>query len=253
MEIAPGIRRLGKGLVNVYLLEEAGAVTIIDAGAPGYWKDLQAELAAMGRTPDDVRALLLTHAHSDHVGFAERIRRERGVPVNVHPDDAALARGEVKAVRDEHGPGSRGWSIRAIAGFAVFALSHGMARVTPIAEVGTFLDGATLDVPGAPRVIHVPGHTAGSVAFHTPARDAVFVGDAFVTRNVITGRRGPHFATTFNEDHRRAVASLARLDDLAARHVLPGHGDAWPGGLGEALRAVRESIPAELRGAAPQS
>jgi glyoxylase-like metal-dependent hydrolase (beta-lactamase superfamily II) len=91
------------------------------------------------------------------------------------------------------------------------------------------------------------------VAFHAPARDAVFVGDAFVTRNVITGRRGPHFATTFNEDHRRAVASLARLEGLAARHVLPGHGDAWAGGLGEALRAVRESIPAELRGAAPQS
>ena len=80
VEIAPGIRRLGKGLVNVYLLEEAGEVTIIDAGAPGYWKDVHAELGAMGRTPDDVRALLLTHAHADHVGFAERIRRERGAP-----------------------------------------------------------------------------------------------------------------------------------------------------------------------------
>ena len=128
-----------------------------------------------------------------------------------------------------------------------------MARVTPIAEVGTFLDGATLDVPGAPRVIHVPGHTAGSVAFHAPAHDAVFVGDAFVTRNVITGRRGPHFSTMFNADHRQAVASLARLDGLAARHVLPGHGDAWSGGLEEALRAVRASVPAELRGAPPQS
>ena len=100
MEIAAGIRRLGEGLVNVYLLEEAGEITIVDAGAPGYWKDLLAELATMGRSLDDVRALVLTHAHSDHVGFAERIRRERGVPVQVHPDDATLARGEVKPVRD---------------------------------------------------------------------------------------------------------------------------------------------------------
>ena len=247
MEIAAGIRRLGEGLVNVYLLEEAGEITIVDAGAPGYWKDLPGELATMGRSLDDVRALVLTHAHSDHVGFAERIRRERGVPVSVHPDDAALARGEVKQVRDEHGPGYRGWSIRALAGFAVFALTHGMTKVTPIAEVGTFIHGATLDVPGAPRVIHVPGHTAGSVAFHVSARDAILVGDAFVTRSVITGRRGPHFHTAFNADHRQAIASLARLDGLAARHVLPGHGDAWSGGLAEALRLVRESVPAELR------
>ncbi len=253
MEIAPGIRRIGAGLVNVYLLEEAGAVTIVDAGAPGYWNDLPDELAAMGRTLDDVRALVLTHAHADHVGFAERIRRERSVPVRVHADDAALARGEVKPVRDAMRTGRRGWSIRAIAGFAVFALTHGLARVTPIAEVGAFLDGATLDVPGTPRVVHVPGHTAGSVAFHVPARDAVFVGDAFVTRNVITGRRGPHFSTMFNADHRRTAASLARLDGLVARHVLPGHGEAWSGGLDEALRLVRESVPAELRGAAPQS
>jgi glyoxylase-like metal-dependent hydrolase (beta-lactamase superfamily II) len=247
VEVVPGIRRIGQGLVNVYLLEEAGEITIVDAGAPGYWKDLPAELAAMGRSLDDVRALVLTHAHSDHVGFAERIRRERGIPVSVHPDDAALARGEVKQTRDPNGPGYRGWSIRAIAGFAVFALGHGMTKVTPIADVGTFLDGATLNLPGAPRVVHLPGHTAGSVAFHVPARDAIFVGDAFVTRDVITGRRGPRFATTFNEDNRQAIASLARLDGLAARHVLPGHGDAWSDGLAEALRAVHESIPAELR------
>ena len=102
-------------------------ITIVDAGAPGQWQDLPDELAAMGRTLDDVRALILTHAHSDHVGFAERIRRERGVPVRVHPDDAALARGEVKPVRDPNGTGRRGWSLRAIAGFGVFALSsrHG--------------------------------------------------------------------------------------------------------------------------------
>jgi glyoxylase-like metal-dependent hydrolase (beta-lactamase superfamily II) len=247
MEIAPGIRRVGGGLVNVYLLDEAGEITIIDAGLPGHWKELAAELAAMGRSLDDVRALVLTHAHSDHVGFAERIRRERAVPVSVHADDAALARGEMKQVRDEHGPGYAGWSLRAVAGFAVFAISHGGLKVTPIAEVGTFIDGATLDVPGAPRVIHVPGHTAGSAAFHVAARDAVFVGDAFATRNVITGQRGPHLATIFNADNRQAVASLGRLDGIDARLALPGHGDAWSGGLEEAIRLVRESVPPALR------
>ena len=253
MEIAPGIRRIGsQGLVNVYLLEEAGEVTIIDAGLPGLWKELPGELAAMGRTLDDVRALVLTHAHSDHVGFAERIRRERAVPISVHADDAALARGEVKQTRDPHGPGYRGWSLRALLRFAVYGIARSMTTVVPIAEVATFIDGATLDVPGTPRVVHVPGHTAGSVVLHLEARNAMLVGDAFVTRDVITGRTGPRFFPAFNADNRQAAASLSRLDGLAARYVLPGHGDAWSGGLEEALHLVRASIPAGLSGA-PQS
>jgi glyoxylase-like metal-dependent hydrolase (beta-lactamase superfamily II) len=96
-------------------------------------------------------------------------------------------------------------------------------------------------------VIHVPGHTAGSAAFHVPSHDAIFVGDAFATRNVITGRRGPHFAAVFNADNRQAAGSLARLDAIDARFVLPGHGDPWTGGLAEAVRLVRESVPAGLR------
>ncbi len=80
MRIAEGIHRLGPGLVNAYLLAERDAVTIVDAGAPGYWRVLPAELAAMGRRLDDVHAVVLTHAHSDHIGFAERIRKERGFP-----------------------------------------------------------------------------------------------------------------------------------------------------------------------------
>jgi glyoxylase-like metal-dependent hydrolase (beta-lactamase superfamily II) len=95
VEISTGIRRLGVGMINAYLVETAGEVTIIDAGVPSYWGDLPAELAAMGRTLDDVRAVVLTHGHSDHIGFAERIRRERGTPIWVHELDAALARGEV--------------------------------------------------------------------------------------------------------------------------------------------------------------
>src|SRR5262249_61709874 len=91
-----GIHRIGdKSMINAYLVEQAGEVTIVDAGVPGYYHDIDRELAAMGRTPADVRALVLTHGHSDHIGFAERLRRERRVPVSVHeaPPRRAPGRG----------------------------------------------------------------------------------------------------------------------------------------------------------------
>ncbi len=238
MEIAPGIRRLGNGLVNVYLLEEAGSVTIVDAGLSGYYThELPAELAAMGRTLADVKAVVLTHAHSDHIGFAERIRRERQVPIRVHEADAALARGEVKATRDP--AGMKASSIRpALLGFLLYGLPRGGMRVPPILEVATYGDGATLDVPGSPRVVLVPGHTAGMAALVVASKDAVFVGDAFATRDVITGATGPRLAP-FGADLGQAFDSLSRLDGIEADLALPGHGQPWTGGLAEALARVR--------------
>ena len=114
----------------------------------------------------------------------------------------------------------------------------GSLRVTPVTELVTFTDGAILDLPGSPRIIHLPGHTPGSVAVHVPAVDAIFMGDAFTTRSVLTGAVGPRPAP-FTLDPAQAMASLAKLDSIDARWVLPGHGEAWSGGLAEALRRIR--------------
>ena len=240
MEITPGIRRIGSTKVNVYIIEDAGGVTVIDAGLPGYWDELAAELTAMGRSLDDVRAVVLTHAHDDHIGFAERMRAERGVPVRVHAGDAGRARGE-KVPRNEGGGTVRPWPVIT---FLVYAIRRGYVRTTRIRSVETFDDGATLDVPGTPRVIHVPGHTAGSVALHVPAQSSIFVGDSFITLNVVSGAIGPQLFPNFNLDNSMAMASLARYEGLEAGHVLPGHGDPWSGGLAEAVRIARASWPA---------
>jgi glyoxylase-like metal-dependent hydrolase (beta-lactamase superfamily II) len=239
--IAPRVRRIGdQSLVNAYLVEEGGAVTIIDAGAPGLWSHVLPELAAMGCGLADVRAIVLTHGHSDHVGFAERARRERGWPVWVHGVDAALARGEVPNPAAGGGPMRAGPMLR----FGWWAVRHGLFRVPHLGEVATFGDGATLDVPGAPRVIHVPGHTPGSAALHFAGHDALFVGDAMCTYAVSTGRTGPQVAP-FSADAELALASLARLEGVDASLVLPGHGEAFRGGADEAVRLARE---APLRG-----
>ncbi len=188
MQLAPSLHRLGSSsLVNSYLVEDAGAITVIDAGLRGHWKDLLRELEAMGRSPVDIRALLLTHGDVDHLGFAERLRQEHGVPVFVGEADAAEARGEVPkpaAERDR-------MRLVPMTKFLVYGLTHGGLRSTPIKEVTPIDRATTLDLPGAPQVIPLPGHTPGSVAYHVPSLDAIFMGDAMTTRSVTTGIVGP--------------------------------------------------------------
>jgi glyoxylase-like metal-dependent hydrolase (beta-lactamase superfamily II) len=240
VEVARGIRRIGSTKVNVYLIEDAGGVTVIDAGLPGYWSDVISELQLIGRSLDDVRAIILTHAHDDHIGFAERARRERGVPIRVHGDDAGRARGE-PVPKNEGGGTMRAWPVLT---FLAFGIRRGYLGTQHIGAVETFDDGATLDVPGTPRVIHVPGHTAGSVAFHLPDRSTLVVGDALITLNVVNGQTGPQMFPNFTLDNRAALASLGRFDGIEADVVLPGHGERWTGGVAEAVRIARGSRPA---------
>ncbi|HYT78090.1 MAG TPA: MBL fold metallo-hydrolase [Actinomycetota bacterium] len=236
IEIAPNIHRIGdNSIINSYLLEEAGEVTIIDAGMPGYYKDITRELDTMGRTIADVRALVLTHGHTDHIGFAERLRRERRIPVSIHEADAALARGEVPNPAKGYGPLKLGPFL----GFLWFTLLRGGFRTPKLHEVASFGDGATLDVPGNPRVVLAPGHTPGSVALHVPSLKVLFIGDAFATYAVTTGTRGPQVAP-FTADAAQAVASLTRLEGISADLILPGHGDPWTDGIQEAVRQIRQ-------------
>lgn len=238
MKLGPSLHRIGSDIVAVYLVDTPEGVTIIDAGLAGQWQELASELETMGRSLADVRGVVLTHGDSDHIGFAERLRREHGVPVYVHAADAARARGEVSTKpawgRVKVGPTAR---------FLWYALRRNGLRTTPLTEVVAVHDGDVLDLPGAPRVIGMPGHSPGSIAIHVPVADAVFVGDALTTRHVLTGAQGPQPAP-FTDDPAEALASLRRLEGLGVTWVLPGHGTPWNRGVDEAVREVSRAAAA---------
>ena len=236
MQLAKGLHRIGSDIVNSYLVIDGDGVTIIDAGLPRYWRLLDSELARLGLTLDDVRALILTHGDTDHIGFAARLHRERGIPAYLHSADHARARLEVKKPNRGWGPVKAG----PLAGFLWYTVRQGGLRIPPAAGLQPAEDGQVLDVPGAPRIIHVPGHTPGSIAVHVPAVDALFIGDTMTTRNVLTGVTGPKPAP-FTLEPKQAMSSLARLGEIDATWVLPGHGPAWNGGSTEAVRLTLEA------------
>ncbi|HET7015026.1 MAG TPA: MBL fold metallo-hydrolase [Streptosporangiaceae bacterium] len=239
MQITSGLHRIGTDIVNSYLIADDDGVTIIDAGLPGYWHGLQHELAAIGKSLGDVRALILTHGDTDHIGFAARLHRETGITAYIHEADADRARLIVKKPNSGWGP----VKIGPLAGFLWYSARHGGLRIKPATGLQTVADGDVLDVPGSPRIIHTPGHTPGSLSVHVPALDALFLGDTMTTRNVLTGVTGPKPAP-FTLEPDQAVASLDRIADVDATWVLPGHGPAWDGGVTRAVQLIRDATPA---------
>ncbi|MFI5915158.1 MBL fold metallo-hydrolase [Dactylosporangium sp. NPDC051541] len=232
--LGPHLHRIGDDLVAAYLVVTDEGITVIDAGLAGHWNDLRRELTAIGRSLADIRGVVLTHGDTDHIGFAERLRREQGVPVYIGAADAARARGEEKYSPDSWGSKK----LLPMTGFLWNTIRKGGLRTTYLTEVVPVADGDVLDLPGAPRIIALPGHSAGSIAVHVPVADAVFVGDGLTTRHVLTGRVGPQPAP-FTDEPQQALDSLDRLAGIDAKWLLPGHGAPWSGGIPAAVTAIR--------------
>jgi glyoxylase-like metal-dependent hydrolase (beta-lactamase superfamily II) len=240
-QVAAGVHRLGNDLVNFYLIEDEGRLTLVDAGLPRHRGQLESALHSLGRTPADLEAVILTHAHSDHVGFAGRLQRDAGTPVHVHELDADMAR-TARAQKRERSmlPYLRNRATLQL--FATFLREGGLPQ--KVAHPAPFSDGAVLDVPGHPRVVHAPGHSNGCVVFHLADRGVLLAGDVVVTRNPLTGRLGPQIMSGgFNVSSTQALDSLSRLEPLEAGVLLPGHGDPWTGAVGEAVALAREAGP----------
>jgi glyoxylase-like metal-dependent hydrolase (beta-lactamase superfamily II) len=227
--------QLGGRYVSFFAVEDGGKLTLFDAGLPGHWADLELLLSSGGWRLSDVDAVLLTHAHPDHLGIAERVRTEAPSPVYVHGADAALARGEITTAPPKL-PFWRPYLFK----LAIQGIRAGLLKVPPVVEVSTFADGESIDVPGSPRIIHTPGHTDGSCAIWVESRRLLFAGDALATVDIITGELGPRIPpAAVNADSEQALASLDNFAGIDADIMYVGHGKPWAGGVAEAVRMAR--------------
>jgi glyoxylase-like metal-dependent hydrolase (beta-lactamase superfamily II) len=231
MRVADGVEQFtNEGLVNWFLVETDDGPVAVDAGFPTAWKDIRARAG-------ELRAILITHGHADHVGFAPMAQREHGTPVHVPAGDAKNVRHPVLYARSERlplrylhlGPTRRVY-WRAVRSMGILGKT--------ISDPLTYEDGAEL--PGGFRAVFTPGHTKGHMALHLPDRDIVFAGDALVTWDIYTDRTGPRLiarAATWNSGMN--LESLDRIAATGAGTLVCGHGEPWREGAQSAAEHAR--------------
>jgi glyoxylase-like metal-dependent hydrolase (beta-lactamase superfamily II) len=237
-QIAQGVYRLGTRWINFYLVAEGSEFTLVDAGYPGYWKHLAAALEALGSGPGAIRAVIVTHHHADHAGTAERVRSTGGARILVGEGDGWIVAGKYPS---HASPGFyRQCSVRTSGlRFLAHSAVAGGARYRPVGQLETLREDRSLDLPGRPRVIHTPGHTAGHYSVSLPDRGVLLAGDALATLDYVRGRRGLGLHP-LNDDREIALASLDRLGGIDAEVILPAHGNPWSGDLRAGLEIARE-------------
>jgi glyoxylase-like metal-dependent hydrolase (beta-lactamase superfamily II) len=222
--------------VNWVLVTDDTGVMMIDAGYPGDREDVLASLAKLGFGAGDVRAILLTHAHIDHLGSAIWFANEHGTAVYCHADEVGHAKREYLEQVSVFDVALRIWRPRwAVWGVHVVR-SGGLIR-DGIPTAQPLSTGAAAGLPGHPVPIFTPGHTSGHCSYLV---DGVLVsGDALITGHPLLRRPGPQLLPeVFSYSQQDCIRSLGALALLETDVLLPGHGDVWRGPIREATAAA---------------
>jgi len=199
MQVVPGIEYVDEtSPAHIYVLDDGGELTLIDAGLPNEAPKVLDYLTRTGRTPQQVKRIVLTHRHGDHAGAVPDLVAATGAPVYAHPDEVDALAGQPGMPADMH----------------------------------RLQDGDVLPVFEGLQALAVPGHTSGHLCFFLPERKVLFTGDAMLNRD---GVSGPN--PQFTPDLPRAQTALReRIAPLDVETLCVAHGDVIPTGASAQVR-----------------
>lgn len=223
--LVPGVYLLPFEIGHVYLWERPDGLTVVDTGVPGSADEIVEAIEAIGRQPAQVTEIVLTHCHDDHRGSAADLARLTGAPVLAHRVEAPFIRGD----RPQLPPVLLDWER------PIFeAVSPRVPAAQPAVVDREVEDGDT--ITGGGVIVHVPGHTPGSIALYLPALGVLFTGDSIASHDghVILG--------VFNVDPAEAIRSLRKQAALDSEVAGFGHGEPVVGGASTQLRALAETL-----------
>lgn len=239
-QVADGTYLVHGSNTNWVILTEGDAVTLVDTGYPGDRERVLASLARVGSSPEAVAAVLITHAHNDHLGSAEYLRATYGTPVHLHEAEVPHARREFLHQVSVGTVLGNGWRPGVLP-WAVHALRSGGTAHVPVTAPQAFPTAGALDLPGRPVPVHTPGHTDGHCAYHLPGTGVLISGDALVSGHPTSRVEGPQLLPDmFHHERSCALASLNVLAELEGELLLPGHGPVHRGPVRDAARRARE-------------
>jgi glyoxylase-like metal-dependent hydrolase (beta-lactamase superfamily II) len=206
MKIVEGVHWIEGVNGNCFLIVD-NDLTLIDTGLPRSAKKIIKYISQeLHRKPSELKTIVLTHHHVDHVGGARDLKNRTSAMVAAHPEDAGFIDGTKRAPRPKGGIG------------VLFKLLSPFMRAKKV-KVDLLLNEG--DSIAGLKVVHVPGHTPGSIALLDPARKVLFTGDALTFRD---GRVTPPPAR-FTTQPELAKRSIAKVKSLDFETMLAGHGE----------------------------
>ena len=213
-QIAPGCFEISLGAVNVFLLESENGWALIDTGFPASADTVLTAIQQLGIQPTDIRHIIISHAHPDHIGSLAALKHATHAATYIHPADAAIARTGTGFRPLTPAPG-----LLAGLMFRLFIRARGPIDGAVIDH--DIHDGDVLPIAGGLTAIHTPGHCAGHIAFLWPRQHVLFVGDACSN----LPRLGWSLGYEDIQVGKQSLAQLAKLDfDIACF----GHGKPIP-------------------------
>jgi glyoxylase-like metal-dependent hydrolase (beta-lactamase superfamily II) len=207
------VLRVTSGDMHVFLIVQPEGITMIDAGFPGTWALVEQALKELGKKPEDVRNILMTHCHPDHAGGLAEMKKATGARVWMHATDADMVRAG-KAFRPwKAAKGLRNWW------FGYHVVRKSPQEYEPVAVDRTVRSGETIPLAGGIKAIHTPGHSAGHLVFLWAGDGGVlFTGDA---ANNVKGLGGP----PIYEDAKLMEESFRKMSKEKFRVACFAHGE----------------------------
>jgi len=226
-EIAHNIYLVSSGRSNAYLLA-GDDLALVDTGMPGEEKSIFDGIKEIGRSPEELNHILITHAHMDHMGSVAAVKKAGKALIVASAKEVDYIEG-LKKTWTMGREGVGGKLFRGV----LFLLETFFLRYEPARVDIKCSGGELIDCFGGIRVIASPGHSPGSLSYYHPARGILFTGDALSGVPVL--KLPPRLGCA---DYHEALATVNKLAELDFELCLFGHGDPLLAGGSSAVRKL---------------